>query len=490
MKYYKIRKFDSDAHVFEFDPKLNDSKIEFGKVGLEPLSTIRNTTKLSQGSVEVAKINLGFFASKNEHNGSVFSPTQFQGSAEGNGVECYLLKDGRFIVGNVTDKQVQELQGTVQWGCTLSYSLLIDGKRTFLNSQNYSHFNSRNPRTLIGQKADLTMCLVVVEGRSTTSKGITGEMSADIMLSLGCTQAINGDGGGSSTMIVNASVVNQLSDGKERNIGSALVIYSKPKVGDKMTTWTDKFIKPSPYSRSQTKLTGVKKLVLHFTANNGGTAKNHFDYFNNLKDRYASAHLFVDKIEALCIIPLNEVAFHCNDGTFRGVPELKPNGNLLSIGVEMCMEKDGSFHPDMIKRTEDVFVELCKKFNLDPLKDIVRHFDVTRKNCPAPWVKEELLFIDFKNRVNAKLNPPKLVPKPEKVETLPVTNEGGKVLQINGTQFNALAGVYEKAQKQGFLVDEKWANLCKERKMTESESAYINGILIGKLIDEINKLKK
>jgi N-acetylmuramoyl-L-alanine amidase CwlA len=190
-----------------------------------------------------------------------------------------------------------------------------------------------------------------------------------------------------------------------------------------MTAWIDKFIEVNEFARSGKKLTSVRKLVLHYTANNGGTAMNHYNYFNNLKDRYASAHLFVDKLEALCIIPLNEVAYHCNDiqkrnadGTpWRGIKELLPNGNLLSIGVEMCLEKDGTFHPDTIIRTEDVFVELCKKFNLDPINDIVMHRQVTWKNCPAPFVANEQLFIDFKNRVNAKLNPPQLQQKEIKV---------------------------------------------------------------------------
>jgi N-acetylmuramoyl-L-alanine amidase CwlA len=84
----------------------------------------------------------------------------------------------------------------------------------------------------------------------------------------------------------------------------------------------------------------------------------------------------------------------------------------------MCIEKDGTFHPDTITRTEDVFVELCKKFNLDPMCDIVRHFDVTAKNCPAPWVKDEQQFIQFKQRVNAKLNPPKPVVVPPAPTTL------------------------------------------------------------------------
>ncbi|AWO73869.1 N-acetylmuramoyl-L-alanine amidase [Geobacillus thermoleovorans] len=177
-----------------------------------------------------------------------------------------------------------------------------------------------------------------------------------------------------------------------------------------MSVWTEKFIRVNKYSRPGLKLKGVKKLVLHWTANPGASAANHFTYFDRTiiqAQRYASAHIFVDKNEALCIIPLDEVAYHANDGTYRGVPELKPNANFLSIGVEMCVEKDGTFHPDTISRTEDVFVELCKTFKLDPIKDIVRHYDITHKNCPAPWVKDSKVFEDFKQRVKAKMSPPK-----------------------------------------------------------------------------------
>lgn len=170
-----------------------------------------------------------------------------------------------------------------------------------------------------------------------------------------------------------------------------------------MAVWQDKFININPFSRSGKKITAIKKVVIHYTANNGATANGHFNYFNTLKDRYASAHFFVDKIEALCIIPLSEIAYHANDGTYRGIEELKPNANYLSVGIEMCMEKDGSIHPDTIKRTEDVAVELCKRYKLNPLTDIVRHYDVTHKNCPAPWVSNASLFTAFKGRVDAKL---------------------------------------------------------------------------------------
>ena len=47
------------------------------------------------------------------------------------------------------------------------------------------------------------------------------------MLSLGCEYAINLDGGGSSEMIYNNRIINVLSDGIERNIGSAILVYKK-----------------------------------------------------------------------------------------------------------------------------------------------------------------------------------------------------------------------------------------------------------------------
>lgn len=183
-----------------------------------------------------------------------------------------------------------------------------------------------------------------------------------------------------------------------------------------MATWRNDYIKKNQYSRPGLKLTNHAKGIIHYTANPGATAANHLNYFNNLSDRYASAHIFVDKSEAICIIPLDEVAYAANDGTYRGVPALKPNANYKSISVEMCQEPDGSFHPNTIARTEDVFVELCKMYGWDPIKDIVRHYDVTHKNCPAPWVSNPSEFIKFKKRVNDKLGGKK-VSKPKKTQT-------------------------------------------------------------------------
>ncbi|PGO60732.1 N-acetylmuramoyl-L-alanine amidase [Priestia megaterium] len=175
-----------------------------------------------------------------------------------------------------------------------------------------------------------------------------------------------------------------------------------------MAIWQNKFIDVNKYARSGKKIQAVRKIVIHWTANNGASAENHYRYFSNLRDRYASAHFFVDKSEAICIIPLSEVAYHANDvqqrdskgNPYRGVAELKPDANYLSLGIEMCVEKDGTFHADTIKRAEAVAVELCKRYKLNPSKDIVRHYDVTKKSCPTPWIKNTAPFTAFKQNVS------------------------------------------------------------------------------------------
>ncbi|MFQ3543667.1 N-acetylmuramoyl-L-alanine amidase [Halobacillus rhizosphaerae] len=175
-----------------------------------------------------------------------------------------------------------------------------------------------------------------------------------------------------------------------------------------MAVWEVKYIQPNKYSRPQMKLNAVRKIVMHYTANPGATANGHYEYFNNLRGTYASAHFFVDKYRKLLIIPLNEVAYHANDvqqyvggQPYRGVSALLPNANFLSIGIEMCIEKDGTFHPTTVKHAEEVALELCKKYKLDPKEDIVRHYDITHKICPKPWVDSYSGFSNFKNRLSS-----------------------------------------------------------------------------------------
>lgn len=176
-----------------------------------------------------------------------------------------------------------------------------------------------------------------------------------------------------------------------------------------MSALKNDYINVNKYTRPGTKIASVKGIVIHWTANFGATAKNHETFFGNGGgSRYAGAHIFVDKTEALCIVPLNEVCYHANESTcrvkklFGKVGSYQGNANVTTIGVEMCVEKDGTIHKDTIDRTVEVVTELCKKYNLDD-GDLYRHYDITGKNCPAPWVTKPSEWAKFKDAVQAKL---------------------------------------------------------------------------------------
>jgi N-acetylmuramoyl-L-alanine amidase len=209
-----------------------------------------------------------------------------------------------------------------------------------------------------------------------------------------------------------------------------------------MSAWRNQYVHVNQYSRPGKKLQEVRKLIVHWTANPGASAANHFGYFDRSiieAKRYASAHIFIDKKEAICIVPLDEVAYAAGDVQqringvpYRGVTELLPSANYLSISVELCVEKDGTFAKETLDRAVDVFAELCKTYKLNPNEDIVRHYDVTHKNCPAPWVADIGEFNEFKRRVGEKLDVKPVVvapkPKPKPVYPLPsgIIRDGDK----------------------------------------------------------------
>lgn len=177
-----------------------------------------------------------------------------------------------------------------------------------------------------------------------------------------------------------------------------------------MSLYNIKFVQKNKFSRPGTKLTAVKGLIIHWVGANGSTDENNAAFFDGPDGgggRYAGAHLFVDKDSATQIIPFDEVTYHANDKSCR-ISKLGANANLTTIGVEMCVEKDGTLHPDTVARTVQLAAHLCTFYKLG-VNDIYRHYDITGKNCPAPWVANPSLFVQFKNDVNALLHPPPIV---------------------------------------------------------------------------------
>ncbi|MGC2922745.1 peptidoglycan recognition protein family protein [Enterococcus faecium] len=170
------------------------------------------------------------------------------------------------------------------------------------------------------------------------------------------------------------------------------------------------YININKFSQPGIKNYGIKGLIMHYTANKGGTARNRKTYFNNLNGIYASAHLFVDDDEAICIIPFDEVAYHANDtvkynadGTiYKPLYSKIGNANFGAIGLEMCLDKNGNITEKTFQNSVKAVKELVAKYPAITRNTIWRHYDVTGKNCPAPWVAKPSELERFKEAVFGK----------------------------------------------------------------------------------------
>ncbi|HOG40982.1 MAG TPA: phosphodiester glycosidase family protein [Bacteroidales bacterium] len=106
--------------------------------------------------------------------------------------------------------------------------LMVDGA---LEPQAPDKFNTtRHPRTAVGKRSDGTVVFVVVDGRFPEAAGVSTTELSLVMSWLGCRDALNLDGGGSSTMVFDGNIVNHPSDNKkfdhqgERVVANAIVV--------------------------------------------------------------------------------------------------------------------------------------------------------------------------------------------------------------------------------------------------------------------------
>ena len=102
-------------------------------------------------------------------------------------------------------------------------TLVRDGQ-----AMHWSGINVRTPRAAIGWNQK-QFFLVEVDGRQKSSAGMSFPEFANYLVKLGCENALNLDGGGSSTLWVQGKVVNSPSEGRERSSANAVVIVQQPR---------------------------------------------------------------------------------------------------------------------------------------------------------------------------------------------------------------------------------------------------------------------
>lgn len=143
----------------------------------------------------------------------------------------------------------------------------------------------------------------------------------------------------------------------------------------------------------------INYIVIHWTSNQGDTAKNNADYFaREALTRPASAHYFVDETETWHSVPEGRIAYHVGAKTYRH-PKCR---NANSIGVEICMTGRGYvLRPAAIANAAKLVRWLMEKHGV-PTQNVIRHHDVTGKDCPAPMVSDLALWDAFKAAMAAQ----------------------------------------------------------------------------------------
>lgn len=199
----------------------------------------------------------------------------------------------------------------------------------------------------------------------------------------------------------------------------------------------------------------IKYLVIHYTANNGDTAKGNGKYFAS-NNTGTSAHYFVDENEIVQSVYDNYVAWHCGGSKYYH----RECRNNNSIGIELCSRKIGNkyyFKDETIENALELTKALMSKYNIG-IENVIRHYDVTHKICPEPFVRDNNLWLNFKNMLieNKEVDD-------EMVETGAI-NVNGKDIKIDkilkeDVTYIKLRGLENAGFKVGYNSDTKALSL-------------------------------
>lgn len=147
-------------------------------------------------------------------------------------------------------------------------------------------------------------------------------------------------------------------------------------------------------------LSRIKYIVVHYTGNNGDTALANTNYFKSY--RGASAHYFVDETSIYQSIEDKNIAWHCGANSYKH-PYCR---NSNSIGVELCSYMSNgkyAFKPHTVDNAVWLVKQLMAKYNV-PISNVIRHYDVTGKICPEPYVRDSKAWNEFKTRLTEEDN--------------------------------------------------------------------------------------
>lgn len=173
------------------------------------------TSEIASSNNAILAINGDYYGFRNYgyvlRNGVVYRSTARQDSGS---QDLVISKSGDFSIISENSTSLSSLD-TDNISQILSFgpALISNGKIVVDSNSEVSQSKSSNPRTAIGQVSALHYIVIVSDGRTSESEGLSLLELADEFNKRGCTTAYNLDGGGSSTMYFNGKIVNNPTDG-------------------------------------------------------------------------------------------------------------------------------------------------------------------------------------------------------------------------------------------------------------------------------------
>ena len=289
---------------------------------------------------------------------------------------------------------------------TSAFPMLVKNGKEYINFQVGAGVNGKQPRSVLSQTNDGIM-ITTIDGRTTGRYGSTIEAMPQILIKQGATNSANLDGGGSTRLLINGEVANTPCENRAVPVVLAIWLKSTPnnkaKEEDMDYGLEFKFKQAHSSNFRVGRRDKIQYIVVHYTGNNGDTAKNNIDYYANTKSVGASAHYYIDENPvAWQSVKEGDCAWHCGANTYYH----KYCRNDNSVGVEICGEnRNGSGKPatdngwyftdETIKNAVKLVKYLMHKYNV-PIENVIRHYDVTHKTCPAPFVNNPSEWDRFK----------------------------------------------------------------------------------------------
>ena len=152
---------------------------------------------------------------------------------------------------------------------------------------------------------------------------------------------------------------------------------------------------PNEYSRPQIPISSVQYIAIHYTANPGATAMANRDYFENLastQETKVSSHFVVGlEGEVVQCIPTSEMSYATN------------SRNVDTLSIECChADETGKFNDSTYDSVVKLTAWLCTRFGLTS-ENVIRHYDVTGKDCPKYYVENPDAWTQMKGDIAAQI---------------------------------------------------------------------------------------